>query len=119
MKLLISIVAFFVLLGLAFGMSDKLSVPMEELKDLLDGSSAVEILTFTLYDEEYEFESGMTWQEFVDSDLNTYGFTVNSEKVWIGSYEYTQYITDLYENPVSLTDEIQAQAYISMSTRAG
>lgn len=85
-------------------------LPVDEITEEEIHSLFVEIGTFTFNGSDYQFEIGMTWEEFVASDYNTAGLAItgsslsygSSTVMYNGSYNGT-YATDTIMSGVTYT----------------
>ena len=82
----------------------------ENRKCTLCGDELPEIITFTIMSQEYQFEEGMTWEQWVDSEYNTgyrnVLYTKSNGQVKIYIADNGTYYVSLNRVKVSLTDTI-------------
>lgn len=77
---------------------------VEEANVVIVKPYIVPLLTFTVNDNEYQAEEGMTWEEWCNSEYNTYGYFIENETVY--SKWYVEFIENVTPSDIILNNGV-------------
>lgn len=81
------------------------------LESIINGRSIVSLITFTIGGDEHQAEEGMTWEQWVDSEYNTYNYIISGELVL--SHGGMSYVDTVTPSDIILNNGVYVRAHLS------